>query len=250
MDLSRPRTPLQRAQAAMVTSFPRRCPAELPEAEFALGNEEKRLLFFADRAELYVFYDGLWNIKMRLPFPPGVRIFRQGEEIAAEVPGFGEYFSCVTEKTENESCFLRRQVRRNISPKPETIFFSSAMTYFTDGPTADFAYASYKSIVRGACLEKYFLPEFDYPHMSEEMNNQLFYVYSGNMYLGQAWLDTAGKWQSCPGRDEMLRSRRKSLHPRVERGRSPVKGSRVLLPEERLRDRFFTLPGGVTPELP
>ena len=97
MDMSRPETPLQRAQAAMVTSFPRRCPAELPEAAFSLGNEEKRLLFFSDRAELYVFHDGLWNIKMRLPFPPDVRIFRQGEEIAAEVSGFGEYFSCVTE---------------------------------------------------------------------------------------------------------------------------------------------------------
>lgn len=233
MDNSHPQSRLQHAQSSMVKSFSQRCRTELPDTEFYLGNQEKRLLFFPGFAELYVLNDGLWNIKILLPFPEDACISWNGDKIAVETPSLKECFSTITDSKECETYFLRHQFYRNTSGSVEKAAVSSAMIYFVDGPVADFAYASYKSIVRGANLDKYFLPEFEYSHMSEEMNNQLFYAYSGNMYLGQAWLDTAGKWQSCPGRDELFRL----THAFIRR--DPVR----LAPGEKMECSFVLFAG-------
>ena len=204
MDPSHPETPLQRAQAAMVRIFPGRFCRELPAAAHSIGNEEKKMLFFPERAEIFVWDGEFWNIKVRILFPAEIRISAAGNRIIAEIPRRTEIFSFESDPVGGETYFRRRQIYRNVSDREESVSAVSGMTYFLEGPVADFACASYKAVVRGGCPGPYIYPDFEYPHMSEEANNQLFYACSGDMYAGAAWLDLSGKWLSRSGRDGQL----------------------------------------------
>ena len=96
----------------MVKTFPHRLASELPQGDFILKSHEKAMLFFADRGEIFVLFDGLWHLKIRIPFDNGAQLSARGTEIAVESSRKTEFFSLVPDPVDNEIYFLRRLVCR------------------------------------------------------------------------------------------------------------------------------------------
>ena len=193
------------AHKQMVIDFQGSRLNDLSDCPLKLEREGKALLFDKDKLELYLFFRGLWRRKIRISYPENAKAELRQEKLHIITNYSEDIYSLQKDGVSGEIWFLKESIFRNAGNCEKEICPSSQLTYFMEGPLADFAYASYKHICRGMNMESYPYPEIADLHLSDGANNQLFYISSGGLYTGTAWLDRANGWISKPERDEALR---------------------------------------------
>ena len=167
---------------------------ELPEVP-SIGTAEKRLLFRDGNLELYLLHRQMWRLRARIKLPGDICVEKTGECFELKAASYQERISIASDPEENETYFLR-EIEFIGTGKP--LQAEIALYYFQEGPLAEYSYASYKWICRGKNMDAFPREEFGEMFLCRETHNQLFYNYSGGLYLGHAWLDFEGDWISKP----------------------------------------------------
>ena len=170
--------------------------AELPKADAVIGTPEKKLLFLNGRLELYLYSRGFWRLRARISVPADVRVQQDGSRIVLSAAGYLERLFPVYDPEEDETYF-EREITWTGDGKA-ALSAETTITYFQEGPLSEFSYASYKWMCRNGNLGAFPRPEFLEMFMGKETHSQLFYNFSGGLYLGHAWLDTDRDWISVP----------------------------------------------------
>ena len=196
---------VKRAEKQVVVDLQGSRLTDLPDHPFKLELEGKALLFEKDKLEVYLFFRGLWRRKIRISYPENAKAELKQKKLHIITENSEDAYSLQKDDVSGEIWFLKESIFRNTGNLEQEICPSSKLTYFMEGPLADFAYASYKHICRGMNMGPYLYPEIADLHLSDGANNQLFYNSSGGQYIGTAWLDRANGWISKPERDDTLR---------------------------------------------
>ncbi|MBO4630444.1 MAG: hypothetical protein J5858_00835 [Lentisphaeria bacterium] len=167
-----------------------------------IGTSQKKLLFRKGCLELYVFSRRFWRLKAKTNLPAGIVLKESSSsEIRLEGNAYTESIAIRQDAEEKETYFERTiTLAGNGSPLAEEV----SLTYFQEGPLAEFSYASYKWMCRNGNLGAFPREEFAENFLGKETHNQLFYNYSGGIYLGHAWLDPGYDWVSVPEQKDQV----------------------------------------------